>query len=187
MSRINTPTTITDAPESSQPLLENVNKMLGSVPNMFRLIGNSPAGLEGYLGLSGALSKGELDTATRERVALAVANINGCVYCNSAHTFVGGKVAKLTAEEMASNRRGSSSDPKADAAVKFAVAVTEKRGKVSETELAALLEAGYSEAEAVEVVLHVVLTTLTNYVNETFKTAVDFPYVELESASLAQC
>ena len=58
MSRIPTPATIAAAPAASQPMLEAVKKQLGSVPNLFRLIANSPAALEGYLGMMGALGKG---------------------------------------------------------------------------------------------------------------------------------
>ena len=73
MSRIPTPASIEVSPAASQPLLAAVKKMLGSVPNLFRVVGNSPAALEGYLGLNDALAKGKLDAKTRERIALAVA------------------------------------------------------------------------------------------------------------------
>ena len=73
MTRIATPATVSEAPAASQSLLEAVHKQLGVVPNLFRMVGNSPAALEGYLGLSGALAKGELPAQTRERIALAVA------------------------------------------------------------------------------------------------------------------
>jgi hypothetical protein len=71
MSRIPTPATIDAAPAASRPLLEAVEKQFGVVPNMFRLVSNSSAALEGYLGLFSALNKGELPPATRERIALA--------------------------------------------------------------------------------------------------------------------
>src|SRR6476659_2747085 len=77
MSRITTPATIEAAPTASQPLLHAVNRQLGIAPNLFRMVSNSPAALEGYVGLSGALGKGVLPAATRERIALAVAEING--------------------------------------------------------------------------------------------------------------
>ena len=82
--------------------------MLGSVPNLFRLVSTSPAALEGYLSLSGALGKGDLPAATRERIALSVAEINGCSYCLSAHTYLGKHVAKLDDAEMEANRSGTS-------------------------------------------------------------------------------
>ncbi len=183
MSRIPTPASIEAAPEAAQPLLQAVKQSLGSVPNLFRLTANSPAALEGYLGLNGALGKGALDAATRERIALAVANINGCTYCNSAHTYIGKNVAKLSDAELAANRAGTSTDAKADAAVRFAVKVTRERGRVSDTDLQAVRDAGYSDAELVEIVAHVALNTLTNYVNEVFATEVDFPRVAATRAA----
>ena len=128
MSRISTPATIDAAPAASRPLLEGVKKQLGVVPNMFRLIANSPGALESYLGLSAALNKGALPAATRERIALAVAEVNGCNYCLSAHTYLGKNLAKLDDAEIAANRNGASSDPKADAAIRFAVKVVRERG-----------------------------------------------------------
>lgn len=178
MSRIPTPASIEAAPAAAQPFLEGVKKQLGSVPNLFRLVANSPAALEGYLGLNAALAKGALDAATRERIALAVANVNGCTYCNSAHSYVGKNLLKLDEAELAANREGRSGEPRADAAVRFARKVVETRGQVSEADIAAVKAAGYSDAELVEIVAHVALNTLTNYVNEVFDTAVDFPVVQ---------
>lgn len=183
MSRITTPATITDAPEASQELLRGVEKMLGSAPNMFRLIGNSPATLEGYLGLNGALGKGQVTAATRERIALAIANYNGCDYCNSAHTYLGKNLAKLDDAEIAANRSGCSTDAKADAAVRFAVKVAEKRGRIAQTDVTEVRNAGYSDAEIVEIVGHVALNVLTNYVNEVFDTEIDFPVFEAARAA----
>lgn len=183
MSRIPTPATIEAAPVNAQPLLEAVKKQLGVVPNLFRLVANSPAALEGYLGLNGALGKGTLDARTRERIALAVAEINGCSYCLSAHSYLGKNLAKLDDAELAANRRGTSNDPQADAAVRFAVKVVNNRGHVSDTDLTAVRAAGYSDAQIIEIVLHVALNTLTNYVNEVAKTDIDFPVVEVRTAA----
>ncbi|WP_411958543.1 carboxymuconolactone decarboxylase family protein [Paracoccus homiensis] len=182
MSRITTPATIADTPEASQPLLEGVKKSLGTVPNLFRLIANSPASLEGYLGLSGALGKGRLNAATRERLALAVANYNGCDYCNSAHTYIGKNLAKLDDAELAANRAGSSTDAKANAALRFALKIAAERGRVGAEDVQAAREAGFSDGELVEIVAHVALNTLTNYVNEAFATEVDFPLVKANRA-----
>ena len=76
-----------------------------------------------------------LPAATRERIALAVAEINGCDYCLSAHTYLGKNLAKLDDAEIAANRRGGSNDPKADAAVRFAAKVVRERGHVSDDDL----------------------------------------------------
>lgn len=178
MSRIPTPATIADAPESARPLLEAVNKQLGSVPNLFRIVSNSPAALEGYLGLNGALGKGKLSAATRERIALAVAEINGCGYCLAAHNYLGTNLAKLDAAEILANRHGGSNDAKADVAVRFAAKVARERGGVSAADVETVRAAGYGDAEVVEILAHVALNTLTNYVNEALGTVIDFPVVD---------
>lgn len=183
MSRIATPATIADAPIQSQPLLDAVKAQLGVVPNMFRLISTSPQALEGYLGMSGALGKGALPAATRERIALAVAEVNGCSYCLSAHTYLGKHVAKLDDAEMTANRSGASNDPVADAAVHFAAKLTQERGRVSEADLAAVRLAGYTDAQLIEIVQHVALNTWTNYLNVAFATDIDFPVVEVRKAA----
>lgn len=182
MPRIQLPASADAAPSSSRPLLEGVQKMLGSVPNLFRLTANSPAALEGYLGLNGALSKGRLQPQTRERIALAVAQINGCDYCLSAHTYLAKNLAKLEDAEIAANRNGSSTDPKADAAVRFAVKLVRERGRVSAADVAEVKMAGFDDAELVEIVAHVALNTLTNYINEAFETPIDFPVVNASAA-----
>ena len=177
MSRIPTPVSIDASPEASKGSLEAVNKLLGTVPNMFRLIGNSPQTLEGYLGLNSALASGSIDAPTRERIALAVAEINGCGYCLAAHNYLGTNLAKLSAEEIEANRRGTSNDAKAAIAVGFAAKITKDRGQVSDGDVQAVRDAGYSDAEIVEIVGHVALNTLTNYINEVLGTEIDFPTV----------
>lgn len=175
MSRIPTPASIEAAPASTRGSLEAVRTQLGVVPNLFRLVANSPAALEGYLGMSGALAKGSLPAPTRERIALAVAQINGCDYCLAAHSYLGKNLAKLSAAEIVANRHGSSLDPKADAAVRFAAKVVRERGRVSEADVKAVRMAGYDDAQIVEIVQHVALNTWTNYINEVAKTEIDFP------------
>jgi uncharacterized peroxidase-related enzyme len=182
MTRLPTPASIEASPAAAQPLLEAVKKQLGVVPNLFRLVGTSPAALEGYLGLNGALAKGALEAPTRERIALAVAEVNGCDYCLSAHSYLAKNLAKLSDVEIAANRNGGSGDPKADAAVDFAVKLVKARGHVTDADIKAVKDAGYNDAQLIEIVLHVALNTLTNYVNEVAKTEIDFPVVTAKAA-----
>ncbi len=182
MSRISIPA-LDQTPAATLPLLDAVRKQLGTVPNLMKVIGNSPAALSGYLGLSGALARGALGAKTGERIALAIAEINACGYCLAAHTYLGKHVAKLDDAEIAANRNGASNDPKADAAVRFAASVTLERGHVSDAAVRAVKDAGYSDAEVMEIVVHVALNTLTNYVNEVAQTAIDFPAVDLKRAA----
>ena len=183
MSRIPTPATIDAAPAASRPLLEAVKKQLGVAPNLFRMVANSPAALEGYLGMMGALGKGALPAATRERIALAVAELNGCNYCLSAHSYLGRNLAKLDDAEIASNRGGRSNDAHADAAVRFAVQVVRMRGHVDSEALQAVRAGGYDDAQIIEIVQHVALNTWTNYINSVAATEVDFPAVKARQAA----
>jgi len=183
MSRIPTPASIEAAPKASQPLLQAVNSQLGVVPNMFRIVANSPAALEGYLSMSAALAKGELPAPTRERIALAVAEINSCNYCLSAHTYLGKNLAKLDDAEIAANRSGNSNDPKADAAVQFAAVVARQHGHISDADLQAVKAAGYNHAQVIEIIQHVALNVWTNYLNGVAGTDIDFPVITARKAA----
>lgn len=181
MSRLPFPTSIADAPTASQPALNAVQQSLGSVPNLIRAIAPSPAALDGYLALSSSLKATALPAATHERIALAVAELNGCDYCLSAHTYLARHVARLDDAEIAANRQGASNDPRADAAVRFATALVRERGHVTDAQLGAIRAAGYSAAEIVEIVQLVALNTFTNYLNEVVQTPIDFPRVRVRA------
>lgn len=162
----------------TKELFNAINSKLGVVPNMMRTMGNSPALLEGYLNLSGALGGGKLGGKTGELIALVVAETNSCNYCLSAHSFLGANVAKLDAETMEAARMGNSKDAKTAAILKFAQTLVEKRGLVSDDDVAAVRAAGVAEGEVGEVVGHVALNILTNYFNNTANTEIDFPVVK---------
>jgi len=175
MPRIHTPAAIEDAPAAARPLLDGVKARLGRAPNLYLLTANAPAALEGLLALSGALGKGALDAPTRERIALAVANVNGCDYCNAAHGFISKNLLKLSDDDIAAAREGGAANARANAAVSLARKVALARGAVAEADIDAARRAGLTDAELVEVVAHVALNTFTNYINEAFKTEIDFP------------
>jgi uncharacterized peroxidase-related enzyme len=165
------------APAASQPLLEAVHKKLGMVPNLFKTFAHSPAVLQYYLAGSEALGGGALPAALREQIALVTAGENECDYCASAHTLMG-KGAGLQAAEMAANLRGRSADAKTQAALDFAAAIVSERGRISDTQLAAVRAAGYGDAEVVEIVTNVAVNIFTNYFNHIAGTVIDFPVVK---------
>jgi len=181
MSRISPPT-LESAPAASKPLLDLVHKKLGVVPNLFRVIALSPAALEGFLGLSGALSR-TLDVRTRERIAIAVAEVNGCDYCLSAHTYLALNLTKITAEDAELAREGSSTDAKAAGAVRFAVQVVNTRGAVGDADIAAVKEAGFDDAQIVEIVGLVAENVFTNFLNKVAQTDIDFPILHTNQAA----
>lgn len=176
MSRIAIPTA-DQTPVASLPLLDAVNKQLGIVPNLMKMVGNSPAALEGYLSLNGAVGKGVLPVGMREKLALATAQFNGCDYCLSAHSYIGTHMAKLSAGEIDQARDFHSTDAKTNAALHFAKRVLAERGHVGDGDLAAIRAAGFDDAGIVEIVSNVALNVLTNYLNNVAATDIDFPPV----------
>jgi len=165
-----------DVPEASKTVLDAVYKQLGVVPNMFRLIASSPAALQGFSANNGALTK-TLDVKTRERIALAVAQVNGCDYCLSAHSYLALNLAKITPEEVALNRKGESGDAKADSAVRFAAKVVRERGHISDADIAAVRDAGFNDSQIVEIIAVIAENIFTNLLNVVAETDIDFPVV----------
>lgn len=180
MSRLTIPS-LEASSEESRKTLDAVGVQLGVVPNLFRLFGHSAPALDGYVSLNTAVTK-TLDAKTRERLAIAVAQANGCDYCLSAHTYLGQNIAKLDEAEISLNRQGRSNDARADAALAFALSVVHNRGRVSDEELAAVRKVGFSEAQVVEIVTTVALNILTNYLNNVADTDIDFPVVRSAEA-----
>jgi uncharacterized peroxidase-related enzyme len=175
MSRIKIPGR-DEAPAESQPILDKVHQMLGFVPNLQRLMSISPNALGGWAGLMSSLAK-TLDVKTRDGIALAVSEADGCDYCIAAHAYIATNLAKVSPEEIALNREGRSSDPKRQAAVNFAKLLIEKHGKVSEEEFTAVKAAGWTDANIVEMIALTAQFLLTNFMNNAVKTPIDFPQV----------
>lgn len=171
-----------NASEEQKALLDGIESQLGTVPNFLKVIANSPASLRAFLGLHRIASEGNLDAKTRERIALALAEQNACEYCVSAHTALGRK-AGLDQTEIDANRAGTSADDKAAVAVKFAKALAEHNGEVTNTEIMQARNAGYSDAEIIEIITHVGLNILSNIVGKASRVEIDFPKVELKSAA----
>ncbi len=185
MSRIETvnPTLATG---KAKELLDAVKSKLGMTPNLMRVMANSPAVLDAYLTFSGSLGSGDLPAKTREQIALAVGQANSCDYCLSAHSAIG-KMVGLTAEQILEGRRGSSAEPTTDAVLRFARQLVDKRGKVSDADLAAVRSAGWNDGAIAEIVAHVALNIFTNYFNHVAETEIDFPRAEAIDDALETC
>jgi uncharacterized peroxidase-related enzyme len=164
-----------------QDLLTAVKNKLGLVPNMTRVMANSPAVLEAYLQFSGSLEHTSLDAKLRERIALETAEANKCEYCLSAHSTIG-KLVGLSETEILDSRRARSTDSKSAAALQFSRLVIERHGAVSEVEVEAARKSGLTEGEIAEVVALTALNIFTNFFNIAFQVDVDFPVVKAFSA-----
>lgn len=170
---------LANAQGEAKALLEGVQKALGTLPNLIKVMANSPAVLKSYLDVSGNLKKGTFNNQLQEQIALVVSQENTCDYCLSAHTAIG-KMNKLDDTEIQKNRKGEASDVKVQAALAFAKTLVEKSGKVSDADLEAVRAAGYEEGQILEIVLNVIATFLTNFINHVADTVVDFPSVKAE-------
>ncbi|HET9488494.1 MAG TPA: carboxymuconolactone decarboxylase family protein [Methylomirabilota bacterium] len=180
MARLNAVDTATASSKITE-LFGQVEKKLGRVPNMMRTMAVSPTVLEAYLSFSGALAGGALPPRLREQIALTVGEANRCEYCLSAHTAIGKRLG-LTEDEVAASREAAAGDPKVQTALRFARALVERRGEVTDAELARVREAGWSDGELAEIIAHVALNVFTNYFNIAAGTDIDFPRVPVGAA-----
>jgi uncharacterized peroxidase-related enzyme len=165
-----------NASEEARRLLQTVQDDWGMTPNVVRTLANAPLVLEAYLGFSNALGGGVLSAELREQIAVTVAEANHCDYCLAAHSAIGRTVG-LSEDAIADARRGASPDAKANAAIRFAREMVEKRGWVDDEDVSRLRAAGYGDEEIVEIVANVAISIFTNYLNHVAGTEVDFPVV----------
>lgn len=174
----------TSAPAEAAELLSAVKQQLGMVPNIFGTMAHSPAVLGAYLSFATAIGGGALPAKLREQIALAVAGENACDYCASAHSALGSQHG-LSSDEVTQNLRGRATDPKSQAALRFATRVVAARGNISDGDLEAVRNAGYSDGEVIEIIGHVALNLFTNYFNHIAGTEIDFPVVRTSAAAAA--
>ena len=166
----------TTATGRSAELLGAIKAKLGTVPNLYRVVAHSPAVLEATLSSGETLNGGVLTARQREAIAIATAEANGCDYCLSAHVLLG-RGAGLSEPQIAAARHGESGDATFDAIIAFTRALLEKKGHVSDGEIAALRAAGLGDAALVEIVAQVTRNIFTNYLNHVARTEIDFPVV----------
>ena len=181
MSRIQ-PVSYEQSTGRAKELLDRVKAKLGMTPNMMKTMAQSAPVLEAYLNFNTALGGGTLDARLREQIALISAEVNGCGYCASAHTAIG-KMVGLGEDAILAARRGSSIDARTDAALKFARNLIVNRGEVSDADVRAVQDAGFSDGEVGELVANVALNIFTNYFNTVAGTDIDFPKVQIGEAA----
>ena len=158
--------TIESAPEASRPFLQKSQAANGFLPNLVAALANAPTALETYLTVGEINSRSGLTLAEREVVQITAAAIHGCGFCVAGHTAVALKKAQLPEAIVDEIRaQGTVSDVRLHAVAAFAREVIATRGAVSDEAFAAFKSAGYSDANALEVMLGVSLATLCNFAN----------------------
>jgi uncharacterized peroxidase-related enzyme len=163
-------------PADSKPTLDTLTKNIGFTPNMMAAFAQSPIAFNAWAALFGSLSKA-LDVKTRDSIGLAVSEVNGCNYCLTVHSYTAQHMAKLPADEIILARKGRATDPKRDAVVQFARKVIETRGQVSDADLKAVRDVGYTDANIMEIIALVTMYSFTNFFNNVFDHDIDFPAV----------
>ncbi len=154
------------APAASRSLLQGIKQAYGFVPHLFAVFAESPAALEGALAMARAYSQSTLTPLEQQLVALAASEANDCAFCMAAHSTIAKRVVKADPALIAAARdREPLPDAKLDALVTFARRVVEQRGFVADADLAAFLDAGYTRAQVMEVLLGVGMKTFNNYVD----------------------
>lgn len=181
MPRI-TPIDPQDTDVRTAATLKGAKSKLGMLPNLLTTLARAPATLHGYLALAEALAGGRLTARQRELIAIAIAQENACEYCLSAHSALA-KSAGLDEEDIERARWGSAAHPIDEAVVSFALQVARDRGDVGDERLEEARRNGVDDGLILEIIAHVALNVLTNYVNRVAGTEVDFPRVRLLSAA----
>ncbi len=156
----------------NQSNFDALQKTLGMVPNLYATIAYSDNGLGRYLAFQGA--KTSLSNKEKEAVNLAVSQVNGCRYCQSAHTLLG-KMNGFSEAETITIRGGHSSDSKLNALVTIAKDITENKGHVADANLQAFYAAGYTNGNLVDVILQVSDKIAMNYLHNLTQVPIDFP------------
>ncbi len=180
MKNFTVPTRDEVAP-ANQTIFDNLNKALGFVPNLYATIAYSDNGLTKYLAYQNA--KTTLSNKEKEAVNLIVSQVNGCVYCLSAHTVIG-KMNGFTVEQLLDIRREKAENPKLNALVKLAASITKKRGNADEVLVDDFYVQGYTNENLVDLILQVSDKTAMNYLHNLTQIPVDFPLAPSLEAEL---
>lgn len=168
------------APEQSVKLLEQAESAFGFVPNLHGVFAESPAVLKAYLQLGQIFDDSSFSPVERQVAILAVSRFNGCHYCMAAHSVIAGmqKVPEQAIEAIRNDQ--PIDDRRLEALRKFTTIAVDKRGWVSETDIASFEEAGFNRAQVLEVILAISFKTMSNYVNHFAETPLDDAFTNSE-------
>lgn len=154
------------APESSRPMLATLNTAFGFVPNLYATLAESPAALKGVLAMGKAFEECSLSPTEQQIVALVTSVSNKSPSDIAAHSTFARNTTKVPGVMVDALRSGSHlQDEKLQALAQFTRAVVDKRGWTDVAHLDAFLMAGYTKANAIEVVMGVSQNIFANYID----------------------
>lgn len=161
------------APEQSKQIFEGIEKVVGRLPNIYAVIGNSPNALESFLTFSEAQKNGSFNAKEKEAVFLAVSEEHGCYYCLSAHTAIT-KMNGYSDAEALHLRAGTHSDRKLSVLTNLAKSIAVNRGRADEDLVNAFYDIGYDEKALIDLVALIVEITFTTYIGRLSQVEIDF-------------
>ena len=158
---------------ANQNLFDALQKGLGFVPNLYATFALNETALGDYLTLQNR--KNTLTAKEREVINLVVSQVNDCLYCLSAHTVLG-KMNGFTEDQILEIRSGHASfNAKLDALAQFTHNVTINRGKPSSEAVTTLFDAGYTQANVVDILIVIGDKIISNFLHGVTQIPVDFP------------
>ena len=140
---------------------EGLQYRLAMTPAMMKIIAASPAVRGGYLSFSVALASGVLDAKFREQIALVVAGANHSEASIALHSEIAKRIG-MNDDEIRAGQRCHSDDAKKTAALKFVSELVVWHGQVSREAILRIRNAGYGDAEIVEIAANAAMVTLAN-------------------------
>ncbi len=160
----------------NQTIFDTLQKKIGFVPNLYAYFAKNETALGDYLNLQSR--KNTLSAKEREVINLVTSQINGCRYCQSAHTVIG-KMNGFTDEQIIDIRNGCAPfDEKTDALVKFTASVVNNKGYATVDAKETFFEAGYNEANLIDVVIVIADKVIMNYLHNLTGVEIDFPIAQ---------
>lgn len=165
--------TLKSAPDAAKPILEQFQKGVGFLPNLAATMADNPLVLEAYAALGAFFGRGSFSPVEQQIILMAIAFGNQCTYCMAAHsTFAKAQGASETVLEAV--RAGKTpSDPRLAALVSFSYEVVRQHGQVSAEDLRAFFNAGFTQAQALEILIGVMQGTLASFVFQMTETPLD--------------
>lgn len=155
---------IETAPEEAKETLLHVQKTIGLIPNLAATMSESPALVKGFFALREILSKqGTFTDAELQVLFLTNAFENGCEYCMALHSThaVAAGVSKGSVNAL---RAGNAAlEPRLKVLSDLSRKLVKERGRINEQDLKSFYDAGFTRAQALEVVLGVAVSTMPNF------------------------
>ena len=167
-------------PAEAKETLQQLQQSFGFIPNLYRVLAESPPALEAYLAVQKLFMQSSLTPVERNVVWFAAIYANRCHYCMAGHSAMAG--TQGTPQEVIDAMREGRplTDSRLEALRIFAHRVVVQRGELSDEDTAAFLTAGFSGKNVLEVVLGITQKTFSNYVNHFAQTPVDEKFATFE-------